>query len=167
MIEGDAAFVAFFYGTAADVPAVIVDSGEFAVFVDADGVEVAGDGFDEVGLAVAVGLLDGAEGGAVGSPCHVGTFAVVDERGAGFGGVVEGGDALFSDGLQSFGGHVGLHLGQDALEDGYFLFEKGCAIVAFDAALSFALGKVAAEAAFGYVVGDDAFFYYQHEGGFL
>ena len=167
MIEGDAAFVAFFYGTAADVPAMIVDSGEFAVFVDADGVEVAGDGFDKVGLTVAVCLLDGAEGGAVGSPCHVDTFAVVDERGAGLGGVVEGGDALFGDGLQTFGCHVGLHLGQDALEDGYFLFEKGCAIVAFDATLSFALGEVAAEAAFGYVVGDDAFFYYQHGGGFL
>ena len=146
---------------------MIVDSGEFAVFVDADWVEVAGDGFDEVGLAVAVGLLDGAEGGAVGSPCHVGFYGHIRLWRAKGGGVVEGGDTLFSDGLQSFGGHVGLHLGQDALEDGYFLFEKRCSIVSFDAALSFALGKVAAEAAFGYVVGDDAFFYYQHEGGFL
>ena len=72
---------------------------------------------------------------------------------------------LGNDGTAGLG-HVWLHGREDTLQDGDFLFEKGGTVVAFDAAAALALGQVAAETALGYVVGDDAFFYYQH-GGFL
>jgi len=160
LVERHPALVAFGHGAAAHVPAVVVDGGELAVVVDPDGVEVAGYGFEEVGFAVAAGLLDGAEGGAVVGPGHVGALAVVDQGGAGLGGIVEGGDSLPLYNGPSFGGHVGQHLGQDALEGVDFVVGEGCAIVAFDAALAFALGQVAAESAIGNVVRDYAFFYY-------
>ena len=166
LVERHPAFRPFGYSAAAHIPLVIVDGGELAVFVHTDGVEVTGDGFHEVGLAVAEGLLYGAQRNAVVAPGHVGAFAVVDKGCARLGCVVEGGDPLLGNGGTACLGHIGFDGREDALQDGDLLFEERGPVVAFDAALPFALGKVAAETALGYVVGDDAFFYYQH-GGFL
>lgn len=160
LVEGDAALAAFGDGTPADVPTVVVDGDELAEVVDTDGIEMAGDGLLPVDLAFAIGFLDGTEGHAVGAPMDVGALAVVDEGGAGLAGVVEGGDAFGFDDLYAFGGHIGLDVGKDALEDGDLFFEEGGAAVAFDAALAFAAGEVAVEAALGDIFGNNGVVYY-------
>lgn len=61
-VDGNLFFAAFFEGAFADVPAVEVESCQ-AVAQDAraDGIEPAGDGFDEGAAACAVRAFDGAE----------------------------------------------------------------------------------------------------------
>ena len=159
LVEGHAAFLAFADGASAHVPAVVVDGLKLAIFVDAQGVEVAADGFGPVGFAVAVGLLDGAKGGAVVAPGHVGTLAVVDQGGARLGGIVEGGDPVAMNHFDAGLCHVRLYGGEYALEDGDFCFKERCPAVALHAALALALGEVAAETLVGDVFGDDAVLY--------
>lgn len=154
-VERDATCVAAFHGTAADVPLMVVDGCELAEDVHADGVEVAGDGLLPVYLSVSKGLFYGTVCSAVLAPGHVGAFAVVDEGGAGLGGVVEGRDAFSVHHVESFGGHVWFHLGEYFLKDGDLLFEERGAAVALDAAGSFALGEVAGEAFIDEVFSND------------
>ena len=122
LVQRHAAFPTLDHSTAAHIPAVVVDGLKLAIFVDAEGVEMATDRFLPVYLAVAVGLFYGTEGSAVLSPGHIGTFAVVDQGGAGLGGVVEGRDSVAMNYFDAGFGHVGLNGGEYALEDGDFFF---------------------------------------------
>ena len=69
---------------AADVPPVVVDGGELAVVVDAQGVEVARDGLGEVGTdkSFVRGFFDGAERSSVGGIGDVGADATSNKGGA-------------------------------------------------------------------------------------
>ena len=101
---------------------MVVDGLKFAIFVDAEWIEVAADGFGPVYFAVTIGLLDGTKGSAVVAPCHVGAFAVVDQWGARLGGIVESRDSVAMNYFDAGFGHVGLYGGEYSLEDGDFFF---------------------------------------------
>ena len=88
LIQGNSTFPAFGYSTVANVPTVVVDGLKLAILVNTERVEVAADWLWPINLSIEVSLFDGAVGGAVVTPCHVGAFAVIDQRGAGLGGVV-------------------------------------------------------------------------------
>ena len=149
LVERYAAFLAFCNGTATDIPAVVVDGLELAILVYSERVEVATDGFGPVNLAVVVGLLYGTICGAVVAPYHVGTLTVVNQRGAGLGSVIEGGDTLAVDDIKSLFSHIWLHPMENLFKDGYLRFEQGRTTVAFDATLSLALRQVATETLVG------------------
>ena len=141
-------------GAAADIPTVVVDGGELAVVFDADGVEVAADGF--------VVLLQGTEGDAVGGECGVGACAVVDEWSAEVAVLVAYGYALPLNGGASFWSELGKHFGQHVFQLAHLAFHERRPAVALDAAGPAALPAVAAEAAVGDIVGDNAILYYYH-----
>ena len=79
--ERDAFFLTLALCRDAHAPFVIVDIGEAVFFHQADGVEVAGDGFPEVALALQIGFLDGAEGRSVLMEIDEGAFRSIDQRG--------------------------------------------------------------------------------------
>ncbi len=147
-VEWHAGFTAFAHRRAADVPLVVVERDELAVVVNPNGIEMARHRLHIICLAVAEGFLYGTEGFAV-LPHHVGTLAIVHQRGAWLAGVVVGRHSLRLHRLAAGFGHIGSHLVVDALQNRHLIFVKRRAGIAFHAALPFTLRQVAAKAAVG------------------
>ena len=153
--QGDVFFFAFAFGRHADAPFVVEDMGESVFFHEADGVEMAGDGFPEVTFAFKEGFLYGTEGGAVFMEINEGAFPAIHQ----------GGDklarlvvviyiALFNH-LNAFGTHVGFDGFEVVFYLGHFVgFERRTG-VAIDATPSLATRKGAAELGVEKSIGDD------------
>ena len=146
LIDADAFAAAFFEGAAADGPAVEVEGGQ-AVAEDAgaDGVEAAGDGFDESAAAGAVGPFDGAET-IISFETRVGTFLAAVEEGrhqVAVGIYFE--EAGLFDPLTAFHAHPSFVSRVVALKQFRFTFQQGRAAVTDDAAGAAARFVVAAE----------------------
>ena len=81
LVGAQAEFAAEDFGATADFPPVEVDGGEVGVLLEADGVEVAGDGLVEVDTALAVGAFDGAVAHAARFEAGEHTVATIDDGG--------------------------------------------------------------------------------------
>lgn len=163
LVEADAEFASEFFGGAADLPAVVVDGCECGVFGDADGVEVAGDGLAEVGLALAVGFLEGALAHAVGSVAgEYAIFAVYDARDQ---------IAFFVDITYAAAVYLCLslweqvvpHLMGETFETFVFRFGYRGSGIALDAAFAVAAVKVTAEKPLGEVETYEYVLYVKHD----
>lgn len=163
LVEADAEFSAEFFGGAADFPAVVVDGCECGVFGDADGVEVAGDGLAEVGLALAVGFLEGALAHAVGSVAgEYAIFAVYDARDQ----VAFLVDITYAAAVYlclRLWEQVVPHLMGETFQAFVFRFGYRSSGIAFDATFAVAAVEVAAEKSLGKVETYEYILYVKHD----
>ena len=93
---------------------------------------------------------------------YEGTCCVVGEWCAEVAVVVADSNSLLSYGFTTFVGHIGEDIRKNMLQDGDFVWVDRGTAVAIDTALTFAVLKVAGEAAVGDVVGDDGVLYDEH-----
>lgn len=148
------------FGALADFPAMIVYGGESVVFFQADGVEGAADGFEEVFFAGSHCLFEGAEAYAVGVEGGEDAVGAVHELRDEVAFLVDVADTLFE---RRSGGFF-REIWDDAREElpqAFGLFrEEGRAGVAFDAAFAEAVVEIAVEEIFYEVEGYDCIFTY-------
>ena len=141
---------------------MVVDGGEVAVLGQADGVELAADGLDPVGLALVVDLLEGTLTVALGIVGGEDAVLAAHDGGHLVAVLIEIADALRLDDGQSRGREEMLDLGQVALQLLPFACLQRSPAVALDAADALALGIVAGEEHVEDVLADDLILYLIH-----
>ena len=140
----------------ADVPMVVVDGGECLVFSDADGIQRARYWLLEaVCKSLAVGFVDDAQRGAVGSEAAEHALFADNDRQHEFALSVMVADSLIVNNLLGLWGKAVEQDRHDAFYGFHFRVRYRRALIAFDAAGTLAARKVAAKTAFDDIEADD------------
>ena len=150
------------FGAFAYLPTVEVHGGEAFIFLESDGVEMAGGGLEEGYLPFAVSLLQGAEAFAAGGVGGEDAVAPVDKRGDKVSLFVVISRSLLLHNFLRCRGEEWVDLRHQFAEAFVFLVGEGCAGIPLDAACAEAFVKVADEEAFYEVERYEGVFYLKH-----
>lgn len=162
LINAHFVFASEHFGTFADFPSVIVDSGESGVFLDAHRVEIARDGLLEIDAALAVGAVDGTLAHASRSIAGEDAVFAVDDGGDELTVGVEISNAVFLDFSLCLRQQIVPDVGQNFLEFLELIVGYWCSGIALDAAGALAGIDVATKESFGQFGADHGVAYLKH-----
>ena len=145
LIDRQMQFLAQYTRTMADIPTVVFHADHIPHLVEADGIEMAGDGFFEIDLARVVCLLDETIAPTIVVGTGKDTVFVVDNRGDFFARRVEIRQALCLHYGACLLGHIRQEDRQYLADFGFFIISKRCARIALDTAATTAFIQIAAE----------------------